>query len=80
MRSFQLGEALKLDELGPIIVNPDGTTRRIANWDSLSRQERESAWRLISARNRLRIERLRGQEVGEESDSIARDTIEGKSE
>ena len=69
-----------MDDLGPIIVNPDGTTRRIANWDSLSRQERESAWRLISARNRLRIERLRAQEVGEESDNTGSDTIEGKSE
>ena len=29
VRSFKLGESLKLDELGPIIINIDGTTRRI---------------------------------------------------
>ena len=49
--------------VGPIIVNTDGTTRRIANWDTLSKQEQESSWRLISARNKQRIERLRAQET-----------------
>lgn len=55
-------------DLGPIIVNTDGTTRRIANWDTLSKQEQESSWRLISARNKQRIERLRAQEAARESE------------
>ena len=58
-RQIELGgEALKMDDLGPIIINADGTTRRISNWDTLSKQEKESSWRLIAARNKRRIEDL----------------------
>ena len=35
VRSFKLGESLKLDELGPIIINIDGTTRRIGKSNTL---------------------------------------------
>ena len=54
-------EKLKLDRLGPIILNPDCTMRRIANWDALSPQERAVAWRRIAKRNgarRAECERL----------------------
>ena len=57
-RQINLGETLKLDDLGPIIINPDGTTRRIANWANLTKSEQESSWRLISARNKKRIKAL----------------------
>lgn len=64
VRQFSLGETLKLEELGPIIINSDGTTRRITNWNTLSKNEQTSTWRLISARNKKRIEelKLRGAE------------------
>lgn len=29
---LKLNEALKLDQLGPIVINTDGTLSRIANW------------------------------------------------
>ena len=48
-----------MDELGPIIVNPDGTTRRISNWDTLTTQEKKSSWRLISKRNKERLAKLK---------------------
>ena len=35
VRSFKLGESLKLDELGPIIINVDGSTRRIGKSNTL---------------------------------------------
>lgn len=67
-RQFQLGgDALKLDHLGPIIINTDGTTRRISNWDTLSKQEQASTWRLISARNRKRLEELKKQQVEQQA-------------
>lgn len=44
----------KLDALGPIIVNTDGTLSRIPNWNTLSDLEREKAMRLISKRNEKR--------------------------
>lgn len=59
IRQIALGETLKFDELGPIIINTDGTTRRITNWDKLTKNEQTTTWRLISARNKKRIEELK---------------------
>jgi len=56
---LKLGETLKLEHLGPIIINSDGTTRRIENWDKLTSAEQKNTWRLISARNQKRIEALK---------------------
>lgn len=56
------GPALKLDKLGPIIVNSDGTTQRINNWQELSKQEQDSAWRIIAKRNKERVEYLKNQQ------------------
>lgn len=58
-QTLALGETMKLDHLGPIIINADGTTRRITNWDTLSEQEKQSSWRIIGARNRKRLEKLK---------------------
>lgn len=59
VRQFSLGQTLKLDELGPIIINTDGTTRRISNWDTLSKQEQETTWRVIRIRNQKRLLELK---------------------
>mmetsp|Transcript_17257 Transcript_17257/g.25004 ORF Transcript_17257/g.25004 Transcript_17257/m.25004 type:complete len:135 (-) Transcript_17257:35-439(-) len=56
---LKLGDTLKLDKLGPIIINSDGTTRRITNWDNLTKHEQESTYRVISARNKRRLDQLR---------------------
>ena len=48
----------KLDALGPIILNTDGTMGRIHNWNEMSENEREMAFRLISKRNKARKEAL----------------------
>lgn len=47
-------QPLKFDELGPIILNADGTMARIPNWIELCESERETAIRLISKRNARR--------------------------
>lgn len=59
VRRLSLGETQSLEELGPIIINADGTTRRISNWDSLSKDEQESSWRVIRARNNKRLTKLK---------------------
>ncbi len=53
-----LGQTLKLDALGPIIVNSDGTTSRIVNWVNLTERERQVALRRIAARNKERAAQL----------------------
>jgi len=44
----------KLDALGPIILNTDGSMSRIPNWTEMTAQEQDSAIRLITARNERR--------------------------
>lgn len=61
-RQLTLDSKLKLDELGPIIVQEDGTLRRITNWDGLSDAEKEASLRIIASRNQRRLEALRRQQ------------------
>ena len=62
---LKLGETMQFEHLGPVIINADGTTRRINNWDEMTEQEREVTWRRISKRNQQRIEALKAQQEGE---------------
>ena len=41
------GSALALDHLGPIVINSDGSTSRIANWAEMNPEEQEKTARLI---------------------------------
>ncbi|KAG2126253.1 uncharacterized protein EDB93DRAFT_1097176 [Suillus bovinus] len=45
-------EAIKLDALGPMVVNSDGTLSRIANWEKMSKEEKDRTIRVVAARNR----------------------------
>jgi len=57
-QQWRLGETLSLDELGPIIINQDGTTRRIANWPQLTKYEQERTLVRIAKRNQERLAAL----------------------
>jgi len=63
------GKSVKLDELGPMVVNTDGTLSRIANWKEMTDMERERTLRLLSARNKLRLaNEERKQQEGDPGD------------
>jgi hypothetical protein len=51
---IKLGETIRFEEMGPVIINVDGTTRVIENWDDLTEREKEVTWRRISKRNEKR--------------------------
>lgn len=53
------GEGVKLDHLGPLVVNQDGTLSRISNWDAMSEIERQNTLRILGKRNQLRLKKLR---------------------
>jgi hypothetical protein len=53
---ISLGETISFEAMGPVILNLDGTTRRIANWDQMTKREQEVAWRRVSKRNEERRE------------------------
>ena len=53
------------DELGPLVVNENGTLSRIANWAEMTPIERERTVRILGKRNKLRLDRLK--EDGDQS-------------
>lgn len=53
------GPSLSLDELGPIIVNKDGTTSRVTNWLTMNKDEQERTQRMIIKRNEKRLKVLK---------------------
>ncbi|CZT47596.1 uncharacterized protein RSE6_08177 [Rhynchosporium secalis] len=57
--------SVKLDHLGPMVVNVDGTLSRISNWDGMAQVERENTLRVIGRRNKVRLEALKKKEKRE---------------
>ncbi|KAE8349744.1 hypothetical protein BDV28DRAFT_140555 [Aspergillus coremiiformis] len=53
------GSTVKLDHLGPLVVNQDGTLSRIANWAQMADIEKKNTLRVLGKRNRLRLEALK---------------------
>lgn len=58
------GNTVKLDHLGPLVVNKDGTLSRIANWETMAEIERQNTLRILGKRNQLRMEGLRNAQEG----------------
>ncbi|KAF1344550.1 hypothetical protein BDV97DRAFT_372944 [Delphinella strobiligena] len=56
------GNSVKLDQLGPMVVNTDGTLSRIANWTGMTEGERERTIKVLSKRNQIRMATLKSQE------------------
>ena len=55
--------SVKLDHLGPMVVNADGTLSRISNWAEMADIERENTLRIIGKRNKDRLEVLKKKEA-----------------
>lgn len=65
MRTIKLGESISFESMGPVIINVDGTTKSISNWDQLTEKEQEVTWRRISKRNEERRKKLLEQQERE---------------
>jgi hypothetical protein len=55
-------QSIKLDNLGPMVINEDGTMSRITNWQNMTAQEQETTLRVLAKRNKARLEKLTQQE------------------
>jgi hypothetical protein len=66
-RKIKLGEKISLDDIGPIVVNPDGTLRRITNWLKMTKREQDVALRRIAKRNKKRLAALAKQAENHDS-------------
>ncbi|PKY01879.1 hypothetical protein P168DRAFT_306132 [Aspergillus campestris IBT 28561] len=53
------GSTVKLDHMGPLVVNQDGSLSRIANWDQMAEIEKKNTLRVLGKRNKARLEALR---------------------
>ena len=58
------GSGVRLDHLGPLVVNKDGSLSRIANWDKMADIEKQNTLRILGKRNQLRLDGLRGEGEG----------------
>ncbi|KHO01918.1 uncharacterized protein MAM_00919 [Metarhizium album ARSEF 1941] len=53
------GTTVKLDHLGPLVVNVDGTVSRISNWPEMGDVEKQNTLRVLGRRNKQRLAALR---------------------
>jgi hypothetical protein len=53
--------SVRLDHLGPLVVNVDGTLSRIGNWAQMSEVEKQNTLRVLGKRNQARLAKLRAQ-------------------
>ncbi|EKV19503.1 hypothetical protein PDIG_03000 [Penicillium digitatum PHI26] len=60
------GTEMKLDHLGPMVVNVDGTLSQIGNWQQMTEIEKKNTLRVLGKRNQKRLEALRAKEKAEE--------------
>ncbi|KAI5466967.1 hypothetical protein BGZ63DRAFT_328465, partial [Mariannaea sp. PMI_226] len=59
--TLRVGETLRLDALGPLVINRDGSMSRVGNWAGMTEAEREATLRLLGRRNKQRLEALRAE-------------------
>lgn len=52
-------QSVKLDHLGPMVVNTDGTMSRISNWDQMTEMEKQTTLRVLGKRNKQRLDALK---------------------
>ncbi|KAI8377563.1 uncharacterized protein BYT42DRAFT_570741 [Radiomyces spectabilis] len=57
-----INDNYKLKELGPVVVNEDGTLSRINNWHEMADIEKDNVNRILLKRNRERLARLKEKE------------------
>lgn len=64
-KQSKVGDSIIADDLGPVIVNSDGTLRRIANWIDMTDAERLNTLEKISLRNKRRLNNMRKRKANQ---------------
>ncbi|KAF5023437.1 hypothetical protein F66182_4482 [Fusarium sp. NRRL 66182] len=63
---LRVGESVRLDAMGPLVVNTDGTMGRIGNWAGMTEGEREQTLKLLGTRNKQRLDALKAKRAAGE--------------
>ncbi|PYI20935.1 hypothetical protein BO99DRAFT_401417 [Aspergillus violaceofuscus CBS 115571] len=56
------GTSVRLDHLGPLVVNQDGTLSRISNWEQMTEIERTNTLRVLGKRNKSRMDAIKKEQ------------------
>ncbi|KAJ5963398.1 uncharacterized protein N7479_003274 [Penicillium vulpinum] len=59
------GTEVKLDHLGPMVVNVDGTLSQIGNWQQMTEIEKSNTLRVLGKRNQKRLAALKAKAKAE---------------
>eukprot|EP00754_Rhynchopus_humris_P042987 Rhum_TRINITY_DN2901_c0_g1::Rhum_TRINITY_DN2901_c0_g1_i1::g.8792::m.8792 len=62
---LHVGRKMKLDHMGPLVIQKDGTTKRVTNWHKMTKGEQEAAYDRITRRNRERLDSLKKKQEGD---------------
>ncbi|KAI9313929.1 hypothetical protein BX666DRAFT_1974859 [Dichotomocladium elegans] len=66
VQQVDVNDTFKLKELGPVVVNVDGTISRINNWHEMSDIEKDNVNRILLIRNRQRLAKLKKEREEQE--------------
>ncbi|KAH8551445.1 hypothetical protein BGW37DRAFT_425601 [Umbelopsis sp. PMI_123] len=55
----EVNSSFKLSEMGPVVINENGTMSRIDNWHEMSDIEKANVNRILLKRNKARLEKLK---------------------
>ncbi|CAO3617369.1 unnamed protein product [Cunninghamella blakesleeana] len=66
VEKVDVNDTYKLKELGPVVVNENGTLSRINNWREMTDIEKSNVNRILLKRNRARLEKLKAKAAAEE--------------
>ncbi|WZH46278.1 uncharacterized protein QYS62_007352 [Fusarium acuminatum] len=64
--SLRVGESVRLDAMGPLVVNTDGTMGRIGNWAGMTEGEKAQTLKLLGRRNKQRLDTIKAKKAEEE--------------
>lgn len=56
------GSSVSLGHLGPLVVNRDGTTGRVTNWETMTAHEKGTTMALLKKRNKARLDALKSKD------------------
>lgn len=64
--SLRVGESVRLDAMGPLVVNTDGTMGRIGNWAGMTEGEKAQTLKLLGRRNKQRLDAIKAKKAEDE--------------
>lgn len=64
--SLRVGESVRLDAMGPLVVNTDGTMGRIGNWTGMTEGEKAQTLKLLGRRNKQRLDAIKAKRAEDE--------------